>query len=148
MKWRQELGVDFCESLYDFGMAHLDIYRVMNVTKYRSFQYRLMQRGIVTNIQLCKWNLAGSELCYFCHENRETIMHLLYNCQIVKELWSRVEIFLIECMGISNITIDEKNVFWNKIVPNRRSVGNFICLLTKQYIYRQKCMGRNLNFPS
>ena len=61
LKWMQDLGTNFCESLVEFGRLHLNIYKVTNVTKYRSFQYRLLQRGLVANIQLQKWGLIPSD---------------------------------------------------------------------------------------
>ena len=54
IKWRLELGESFCETLIDYRDEHINIYRTTNVPKYRSFQYRLLQRALVTNIQLEK----------------------------------------------------------------------------------------------
>ena len=54
MKWRSILGEEFDIGLYDFGLLHKDIYTIMNVAKFRSFQYRLLQRGLVTNTLLCE----------------------------------------------------------------------------------------------
>ena len=42
IKWVQELGSGFCEDVFKFGELHQDIYKVTNVAKYRSFQYRLL----------------------------------------------------------------------------------------------------------
>ena len=71
MKWIQELGQDPFGSLHDFAQSHCKIYKVTNVTKYRSFQYRLLQRGLVTNIQLYKWDIVEDNLCTFCHQEVE-----------------------------------------------------------------------------
>ena len=54
--WRKELGSANCEDLgqdmAQFGQLHMDLYKVTNVAKLRSFQYRLLQRGLVTNVHL------------------------------------------------------------------------------------------------
>ena len=71
MKWGQELGQEIMESIWEYGKIHSELYKLMNVTKYRDFQYRLLQRGLVTNIQLYKWGIKPSELCSFCGQERE-----------------------------------------------------------------------------
>ena len=67
-KWKNELGNDFCETVVEFGLMHLDIHRITNVAKYRSFQYRISQRGIVTNIPLRAWNMRPNDNCTFCNQ--------------------------------------------------------------------------------
>ena len=67
-----------------------DFYNTSNIANYRSFQYRLLQRGLVTNIQLKKWNISETDKCYFCHQTIETITHLLYECKKVQEIWTKV----------------------------------------------------------
>ena len=90
LKWRQDIGPDFDMGLVDFGSLHKDIYKLTNVPKYRSFHYRLLQRGLVTNIQLEKWGLKPSELCTFCGKEKETLTHMFYQCEIVSDLWRQV----------------------------------------------------------
>ena len=65
IKWIQELGPQFCDGFLDFVKKHMNIYRGTNVAKLRSFQYRLLQRGLVTNVQLSKWGIKSNCLCYF-----------------------------------------------------------------------------------
>ena len=36
----------------------------------------------------------------------------------------------------------------NTITKGRHNVVNFICLLLKQYIYKQRCQEKNLNFSA
>ena len=55
IKWRIDLQQDFCEGILDFRRMITSIYSVSNVAKFRSFQYRLVMRGIVTNVQLERW---------------------------------------------------------------------------------------------
>ena len=144
-KWEQELGVCICDSIWQFGQLHMDVYSITNIAKYRSFQYRLLQRGLVTNVQLLKWGILQSNLCSFCSEDVETITHLIYQCPVVKRLWHRIEKYLKEEFGIISVKLGTKEVIMNRIVEPKRNVGNFVCLLTKQYIYRQRCIGEHLN---
>ena len=145
IKWRMEVGNDFCESFIDFRDAHRDIYKVTNVPKYRSFQYRLLQRGLVTNIQLFKWDIKESENCYFCGRDRETISHLLFLCPIVKELWDQVFMFIREKYQVK-LEVSTSTVLLNTVYDRKNHVVNFMCLVTKQYIYSQRCLNKQLNF--
>ena len=145
-KWTMELGTPLCEDIFTFGRLHQQIYKVTNIVKYRSFQYRLLQRGIVTNIQLYKWNIKPTDLCYFCQEHRETITHLMSECKIVKELWDDVSQYCISRFGAVEINLQSQNVIKNTIVPHGKHVINFICLITKQFIYRQRCLQLPIHF--
>ena len=147
LKWRNELGDDFCEGICDFGTLHMDIYRLTNVAKYRSFQYRLLQRGIVTNIQLYKWKITESTRCFFCKEGIETITHLLSECTIVQELWQNVKKFLEQYYGIINVDLNTAAIIKNQICMPKGNIGNMICLITKQYVYQQKCLQGSIHFP-
>ena len=139
LKWRQDLGQDFSAGIVDFGLLHKDIFCVTNVPKYRSFQYRLLQRGLVTNVQLFKWGILPHQECHFCKNEAETIIHLMVHCEIVQEIWSGIGIF-IEQKFHTQVTLSPENIIFNRIVKKKDHVANLICLITKQYIYRQRCM--------
>ena len=147
LKWLQELGTNFCEGIYQFGLEHLNIYKVTNEAKYRSFQYRLLQRGLVTNIQLYKWKITTTELCSFCSEEKETIIHLMYHCKIVQELWGKIIKMLQEKFSNQVMDISPTAIIFNKVFKQVNHVGNFVCLIAKQYIYSQKCLGGQPNYP-
>ena len=146
-KWTQELGEDICENIWSFNQLFLDIHKLTNVAKYRSFQYRLLQRGLVTNLQLHKWKIMSNNLCSFCHEQVESLSHLFWHCTIVKALWHKVNQYIQAQGYASNTQLSLKNIICNKIVPGKGHVANFICLLTKQFIYKQRCMGLSIDVP-
>ena len=149
LKWRSELGQDFCERILDFGKKHMDIYKVTNITKYRSFQYRLLQRGLITNVQLFKWGITTSNNCTVCKENRETMLHLFVECHQVKDLWRNVFKFVEDYFNvyIDLDRIEPKDIVLNTVYSKPSHIGNFICLLTKQFIYKQRCLKGTLYFP-
>ena len=147
IKWREDLGDEYDDTLIEFRDEHKNIYQVTNVAKYRSFQYRLLQRALVTNINLHKWGLEGSDLCFFCNEERETIMHLMSSCSEVSLLWQQVKIWIEENFK-TQIDLNPTKIIFNRLVQPKKHIANFICLLTKQYIYRQKCLKKPLHFQS
>ena len=148
-KWNQDLGEELCEDVVEFGRLHVNVYKVTNVAKYRSFQYRLLQRAIVTNVQLCSWHILSSSLCSFCHQDEETVIHLLYNCPIVQELWGNIISFIKQEYKATNVTfiLSYKRVVLNNIVDGNH-IANFVCLLAKYYIYSQRCLKRELHISS
>ena len=143
-----DLQLDFCQNLHDFGKMHLEVYKITNITKYRDFQYRLYQRGIITNIQLQKWGIKDSKECTFCRMQEETLTHLFFNCPYVHKIWEELYKYLTERFETSEsqIQIAVPNVILNRIVEKQTHAINFICLVTKQYIYKQRCMGKELSF--
>ena len=147
IKWREELGSDFFENctLREYAGKHLDIYGLTNITKYRSFQYRLLQRGIVTNVQLLKWKMSPNDLCTFCKSERETLSHIFYDCSEIFSVWVEL-VQLLEARYNKKVELSRKNVIFNSLVKPKRNVINFICLIFKQYVYRQRCQQKNVIF--
>ena len=144
--WRTDLGEDYCEGLVDFGVQHVEIYKTTNIAKYRSFQYRFLQRALVTNTSLYKWKIISTDLCFFCNVEKETAIHLIIRCPVVRNFWQKVFSFIRERFQIEDIDISEKAIVFNKLVIPRTTAVNFICLLTKQYVYKQKCLQKQLEF--
>ena len=116
--------------------------------RYRSFQYRLLQRGIVTNVQLYQWNIVPSDLCYYCGRERETIIHLFWACENTTKLWDDYAEYIADRFGIYEPNLDVIAIITNRIVPLKNHVVNFLCLLVKQTIYAQRCLKKTLDFPA
>ena len=141
IKLRDELGNYISESLYDYGLDHVLIYKVTNIVKYRSFQYRLLQRAIVTNIHLYKWGMKESELCSFCGEERETYTHLFCDCLKIVEVWSKVWEYARTRFNVTEIRCDPVAIIGNRVGNFRSSIVNLLVLITEQFIYAQRCAG-------
>ena len=118
IKWRVDIP-SFEGTLLDFKSLHTDIYKTTNVTKYRSFQYRLLQRALTTNIHLYKWKLAESDLCSFCQTSRETVTHIMWQCTKVQQIWKRMLNHLKERYPDWSIKLDLKNVIFNQVVARK-----------------------------
>ena len=144
--WRIELGESICDGIVDFGKLHLELYKVTNVTKYRSFQYRLLQRGIVTNVQLYKWGLKPDELCTFCQVSKETLSHMFCLCPKILEIWESFNQYCQNRFKIHHLQLSASAILLNRVAPIGFNVINFLCLVTKQFIYRQRCMGNSVLF--
>ena len=86
-----------------------------------------------------------TDLCYYCQNDVETCVHLLFQCPIVKTFWSEVKDYMEEFSN-AKVVIKPDTVIWNNIVEHLIGhIKNYICLLAKQFIYRVKCMKEQLN---
>ena len=141
-KWETETGKFL--SVQQFVKDIKYVYTLTNIVKYRVFQYRLAQRSLVTNYLLEKWGIVNSNECSFCNTAEETVIHLLYGCPVVCELWKKIVEYVAQRFnGDCQITV--YNVIFNRI-SDRNNLVNLLCLITKQYIYRQRCMKQPLVF--
>ena len=93
-KWENELAREI--HVDDFRKEFININKVTNVPKLRSFQYRLLHRAIITNIHLNRWGKIESDGCSFCHKSSESYSHLFATCTSVVELWEKVQVVLKE----------------------------------------------------
>ena len=60
-------------------------------------------------------------------------------CEVVKELWCNCEIYM-NAISRDSILFDVDTVMVNRIVEDKPAhCKKILCLLTKQYIYRQRC---------
>ena len=134
--WCNEMDSNMTYENFECGFN--EIYNVTNVAKYRSFQYRLMMRAVVTNAHLYRWKIKNDNLCTFCSKEKETYTHLFVMCEKVHELWIQLERLMLKTNN-DEIQFNVENVLFNRIAKSSRSVKNFLCLITKQYIYRQRC---------
>ena len=147
IKWKMELGEQYDSSLMDFGRQHLDIYRTTNVPKLRSFQYRIIQRALVTNVLLHKWEITDTAMCSFCDQYEETVLHLFTQCQVVMKVWEGIKKFVYEEYKIC-INTNPTAIILNKMVEGSHHIVNTICLIDKQYIYSQRCLKKEMDSVS
>ena len=89
-KWKSQLtnvpnaSILYNESVYDI------IFTITKDSKLQWFQYRINHRILGTNYLLKKMNLIQDEMCTFCNNGAETIMHLFWTCQISKDFFARL----------------------------------------------------------
>ena len=142
--WEKELEI--CIPSGKFVAYFKSVYVITNVTKLRSFQYRLLHRAIVTNSQLYHWKIKSSNLCSFCNLQKESYTHMFCQCYIVKTLWDKIVTFCFDKFKV-RVAITPRNVIFNTIDGNNpKKICNLICLLTKHYIYTSRCLEQEITF--
>ena len=145
VKWNQELHADW--DIFYFGQLHRDMRKFTNYTKMRDFQYRLLQRSLVTNILLEKWGIKSSAKCNFCDEEDETVLHLLLNCKKIKGIWENFVKHYQNAYSIS-ISIDAISVVTSYVTAKKGHIVNVLSLFLKQYIYRCRCLNQTVVFDN
>ena len=103
----------------------------------------MLQRALVTNVHLEKWGIVSSNLCHYCKEQPETLLHLFVECEVIKGFWSSFRDYVEHRFSIVT-HISPEAIIFNRIVKGYHIV-NFMCLLAKHCIYSQKCLKKDLN---
>ena len=60
----------------------------------RCFQYKIINNILFLNKKLFCFNLTNSPFCSFCSKNEETTIHIFYECEKVRILWSDLKLYL------------------------------------------------------
>lgn len=148
LKWSTRLNCNIdCNKL---NKMFKNIVTTTIATKYRDFQYRLMHNLIVNNRQLFLWKLLDNDKCTFCKIEMEHTMHLFLQCMHVKKIWEHLENFISVQNPELTPVLDwsSENIIFNLVHPKSGHVVNFLVLITKQYIYRCRCLLITLEFSN
>jgi len=91
-KW-EEIMSPYEQSI-DWKHAYITPFKTTIDNTLRNFQYKILQCILPTNSYLYKCNLISSSLCTFCSSFKETIIHVLYECNSVQPIWRELTLFL------------------------------------------------------
>ena len=130
IKWFEQVGINVDDYIKSFAR----IYKITNVPKYRSFQYRLLHRAIILNTHLKHWKLIENDSCSFCSQERETYDHIFFKCSIIQTFWLQVIDCIEKLTGIK-VELNVTNVILNNVCESSY-VPDYVCLLGKQYMSR------------
>ena len=127
-KWAQ------VEVQLDIGLIKLRLLtsKITKITKYQSFQYRLMYRTVMLNDKLYHYNASPTQKCSFCHKVMENYHHFFLDCEISRQI-------LEVCVDYikRNICIDLELTF--EAILYSSTYVNLVILLYKQNLYSAKC---------
>ena len=121
----------------EWKLLLVNFMKIVKPTKLQFFQFCLLNRILTTNIIRHKWHKEVSEACTFCKKQKETIIHLLYECDKVNKLWKALTKWCKYYLSI-DIEFTMPVVIFNYHGKNSSVVNLFIVVL-KQYIYAAKC---------
>lgn len=145
--WSQDLNVPIDKkqwtSICKFS------WKISLCTKLRLFQYKVLQRCLVTNINLYYYKMREDKLCTFCRNDNETVFHLLWLCPHVRRFWSRVFDVLKNNFHDNRLNLDTPDIctkiIFNRVTTNTLDCINTIILIAKRFIYVSRCTKMDLN---
>jgi len=141
VKWSEVLGCSIQEDSWkDY---HIMIRKAAMCSILRSFQYQILQRALVTNVFLHKYNIKDSDRCYFCGNHAETLDHLFYDCILIQDLWLDINNTLSPYIDISK-HMSRKNILLGTENANELLI-NHLFIIVKRYIYVQHCKERTIS---
>ena len=141
-KWEKDESDNIKVSEQELKGYILNVYKITNYPKARSFQYRLLTKALITNIKLAKWKIKSFDTCSFCNTSKESFKHLFQDCQLVQSFWERISKWL----SIESHTLTYENIMCNTIEQNPKRVKNALILFGKMHIYTRKCMNEQPDF--
>ena len=134
---------DYSENLFessDFNWKKI-YFLIRNTTldtKARMFQYKVLHNTLYVNKMLFKFGKVISPRCSFCKLQEETIMHLFYDCLIVKRIWNQLKSILSNNINFP-ISTPQGTIFgfWD-LDTNEHFILNHLLLIFKMYIYNAR----------
>ena len=87
---------------------------------------------------LMKFKIKDTELCTFCNETKETILHHLFECIHVRNIWIKFASNVRSNLNININLLPEYFVF-NMFTGQEDECINTCILLFKKYIFNSKC---------
>lgn len=139
--WQRELRTDIPIAMWE--KICYESPRVALEVKYRYFQYRLLQKKLVLNVLMNKWDPTISPLCTFCNLSAETTLHFFCECSIVIKFWKALFKWIKYTCGVvinwTNNDFIYQDILFNNIPGKEGWFANNIILMAKQYLYRVRC---------
>ena len=136
-KWATDLNTTLPQDTFSCYFQNIHICTIS--TKLRDFQYRLLNQAVITNTHLFKWKIIQADICTFCEEQPESILHLLVKCKHSQLIWNKLFVKLHTLTGIY-IQFTEKEQLLGITYFQYQDLFNLIFIITKQYIYACRCL--------
>ena len=143
--WEIELDRKFSQEEWDELVPK--IFKVTTSVTLRYFQYRIVNRILTTNYMRSKWNKEIDEKCVFCKRKTETVVHMLFECPQVMQLWQAL-IRWIKYFWKIDLKLNLSIVILNNYDGEEKWLINTVILIMKRYVYVSKCMENQLSFQA
>ena len=102
-------------------------FQVTPESKFREFQYKILNDRVFTYEKLFRFGLTQSSNCAFCQKEPESIEHLLFLCKVSSDFWKHVLSWLRD-NNISIMSLDVTDVIFGKFdIKEDFLLGNIIC---------------------
>ena len=139
IRWSRDLGIIQREDWININSTIKEFSEV----KLKDFQFKINNKILVTKSFLHRINLIDNNTCSLCMEYPETIKHLFFECEKVKQFWNLFKEWLND---VTNIEVDINNekmliLSWHK----KNSLLNYLLVVAKYYIYKTKFVQESIS---
>ena len=140
-RWEAEMGLQL--NMKAWLKCFLEA-RHQNISnKQRSWTYKFIMRDIPYNARLQHMGKTPTDMCQHCINQRETILHLYWDCPKSVELWEHLSKIFKE---VTNIDIKPEMVtclLGNMELQSTKITKLYgtLCSQVKYYIHSNKCKG-------
>ena len=133
-KWQRDLNNN--QYIYNWKWIYSLPYRITKDTHLHWLQARLVHRILPTKYLLTKMNILNDNLCSFCSNEVESLVHLFCNCNCIKTFWEDLFAYIANKCNLQPITWAVQDILFghNKL----DSMLNKIILQAKSFIYKSK----------
>ena len=100
----------------------------------RVFQYRILNNIIFLNENLFQFGLSDTNLCSYCRNSPENLMHLYTTCPITMQLWVDLKQALNPFYEIDDLQ-PQSVLLGFYATPQLNLLSNQLLLILKKYIY-------------
>ena len=76
-----------CRQDLDWASIYMIPRMVTVESKLRIFQYKVLNNILYLNDRLYKMGIVQTPLCSLCNQGKETVIHLLCQCHVTRQLW-------------------------------------------------------------
>ena len=92
--------------------AYNSVISTLKEIKLRDFQYKIRNRILVTKSFLYRIRKVDDNLCEYCRQNSETILHLFVQCNQVKSFWRELDDWLSNNFGY-RMSLNDKSILFS-----------------------------------
>ena len=132
--WEQALKINITSK--DWKNIYQNCFKTVEDKDLKWFQYRILNRILGTNEYLVKLKYKENPKCNFCKSETENIVHLLFDCHIVKKIWTELnKILQLNLHPDFNFSLPDIILGIICSTHNKISI-NIIILLAKFYIFK------------
>ena len=89
-KWLSDCNSQSVDCI-DWRSSHGLAFLCTRESKLRTFQFKFLHRRIATNSYLFKIGITSDNLCSFCKERPETILHMFWECIFIQAFWNSIK---------------------------------------------------------
>ena len=107
-------------------------------TKIVIFQVKFFHRRLPTNSFLNKIAIKDNDLCTFCKEETDTLLHLFWQCKVTSHFWGTIFQWLQSSSLIQKGNHLAMTLGLKPDSSNAKVQTNFSCLMRRYYIWKCK----------